>query len=117
MTEIRLSDLIFTGFNRRVAALHRQTGQIIWSWKGPSGNSYTTLLLDGDRLIVSVNGFMYALNPLTGEELWSNEMIGFGYGVTSLVSVRGSSNQPLAAAAAEEAASRADHQRRQNSLS
>jgi len=63
---MNISDLLFTGFNKRVAALHRDTGEILWSWKAPAGNSYTNLLLDGDRLIVSVSGYTYALDPLTG---------------------------------------------------
>lgn len=91
MSTIPLSDLVFTGFNKRVAALHRDTGSIVWQWKAPSGSSYTTLLLDGDRLIVSVHGYTYALDALTGRQLWANEMSGFGFGVASLVSVRGTS--------------------------
>ena len=30
-------------------------------------SGYVTLLLDGDRLIVSTNGYIYCLDPLTGE--------------------------------------------------
>lgn len=101
---MRLSDLLFTGFNKRVAALHRDTGEILWDWKAPAGSSYTNLLLDGDRLIVSVNGYTYALDPFTGAQLWMNEMKGFGTGVASLVSVHGSSSAHLLAAAAADAA-------------
>jgi outer membrane protein assembly factor BamB len=100
---MNLSDLIFTGFNRRVAALDKRTGQIIWNRKLPKGNSYATLLLDGDLLVVSVDGYMYGLNALTGEEIWFNEMSGFGTGVTSLASVNGSVQNIAAAAAADEA--------------
>lgn len=101
---MNLSDLIFTGFNRRVAALDKRTGQIIWDRKLPKGNSYTTLLLDGDLLVVSVDGYMYGLNAFTGEEIWFNEMAGFGTGVTSLASVNGSVQNVTAAAAADAAA-------------
>jgi hypothetical protein len=48
-------------------------------------------------LIVSVQGYTYCLNPLTGEEQWFNPMKGFGYGIPSLVSVNGSSNGGAAA--------------------
>lgn len=101
---MHLSDLLFTGFNRRVAALHRDSGEILWDWKAPSGNGYVSLLLDGDRLIVSVSGYTYALDPLTGAQLWMNEMKGFGTGVATLVSVHGSSSPHLLAAAAADAA-------------
>jgi hypothetical protein len=30
-------------------------------------SGYVTLQLDGDRLIVSCSGYIYCLNPLTGE--------------------------------------------------
>lgn len=102
-----LSDLIFTGFNKRVAALHRITGQIVWQWTAPSGSSYTSLLLDGDRLIVSVHGYMYALDALSGTQLWMNEMAGFGFGVASLASVHGFTSPHLLAAAADDAGSAA----------
>jgi outer membrane protein assembly factor BamB len=99
-----LSDLIFVGFNKRVAAMDRHTGQVIWDWKAPKGSMYVTLLLDGDQLIVSVNGYMYALRAMTGEQLWMNTMSGFGSGVTCLTSERGNSSSHLLAAAAANAA-------------
>jgi outer membrane protein assembly factor BamB len=86
---MNLNDLVFTGFNKRVAALNRDTGTIVWLWSAPSGSTYTSLLLDGDRLIVSVHGYMYALDAASGQQLWANEMSGFGSGVASLASVRG----------------------------
>jgi len=104
---MHLSDLLFTGFNKRVAALHRDTGEILWQWKAPFGCIYTSLLLDGDRLIVSVDGYMYALDPFTGRQLWMNEMVGFGTGVATLVSVHGSSSAHVLAAAAANAAAAA----------
>jgi len=103
---MKLSDLIFTGFNKRVAALHRDSGEIIWHWKARH-NGYVTLLLDGGTLIVSVNGFMYALDALTGRLIWENEMDGFGYGVTSLVSQNGVTGASLPAQAAAAAAAAA----------
>jgi hypothetical protein len=48
-------------------------------------------LLDGEQLVVSVHGYTYCLNPLTGEELWFNPLSGFGVGIPSIVSIRGSS--------------------------
>ena len=99
---MNIRDLVFTGFNGRVAALDRQSGDIVWKWVAPKGSQFVSLLLDGDRLVVSVNGYMYGLNPLTGELLWHNDMPGFGMGVASLVSVNGvSSNASVPGAAAQ----------------
>ena len=87
-----ISQLIFVGFNSRAAALDRDTGEIVWSWTSPHGtSSYVALLLDGDRLVVSVQGYTYCLNPLNGEQIWFNAFEGFGYGLPTMVSVNGSS--------------------------
>jgi outer membrane protein assembly factor BamB len=95
-----MDQLIFVGFNSRVVALHRDTGELIWQWRSPQGSGYVTLLLDGDRLIVSVVGYTYCLDPRTGNELWSNALPGFGIGVASIASVRGCAQPYLEAAAA-----------------
>ena len=97
-----MDKLIFVGFHSQVVALHRDCGELVWQWKSPKGSGYVTLLLDGDRLIVSVMGYMYCLDPTTGDQLWFNELSGFGTGVTSLASARGCVQPLLEAAAANE---------------
>jgi outer membrane protein assembly factor BamB len=90
-----VDQLIFVGLNGRAAALDRETGAIVWCNK-KMRRGYVTLLLDGDRLIVSSNGYLYCLDPLTGEILWYNPMKGYGLGTpTSLTSVRGASSQSV----------------------
>ena len=95
--------LIFVGFNSRVAAVDRDSGATLWTWKSPKGTGYTTLLLDGDRLIVSIMGYTYCLVPATGEVLWFNELPGMGTGVATLASARGGIAGFPAAAAQDEA--------------
>ena len=90
-SKLAVADLVFVGFNSRAAALHRKTGEIAWQWKSPKGSGFVALLLDGERLIASVHGYTYCLDPLTGEQLWTNPMPGFGLGVPCLTSFRGSS--------------------------
>lgn len=84
-----LDDLVFVAFNSRVIALDRYTGEEMWNWKSPEGSGMVTLLLDGDRLLVSVIGYTYCLDPLFGQEVWRNTLKGYGTGVASLASVRG----------------------------
>ena len=87
-----IDQLIFVGLNGYAVALHRETGQIVWS-NGQMHSGYVTLLLDGDRLIVSTNGYIYCLDPLTGQILWDNPMRGYGIGApTALTSVRAASD-------------------------
>ena len=93
----QLEDFVFLGFNKQVIALDRYTGEKMWEWKSPKGSGYPALLLDGDRIIVSVQGYTYCLEPLTGSEVWSNELKGHGTGTPSVVSVRGCSSQSSAA--------------------
>jgi outer membrane protein assembly factor BamB len=98
---LTIHDLIFVGRGGWALAVHRETGQIVWS-NDQMKSGYTTLLLDGDRLIVSTNGYLYCLDPLSGRILWQNPLTGYRVGVTTLASVRGGS--PADGAAAEMAA-------------
>jgi len=98
----RIEDLVFVGFNSRAAALDRYDGRIVWSWKAPQGSGFVALLLDGDRLIASVQGYTYCLDPLTGVQVWANPMSGFGLGVPSIASANGSTSHPVLGEAQEE---------------
>jgi outer membrane protein assembly factor BamB len=92
-------DLVHLAFKSRVIALDRETGDVVWDWKAPKGSSsYVALLLDGDRLIVSVQGYTYSLDALTGQQMWFNPLKGYGFGLPSLVSLRGNSGSAGAAA-------------------
>ncbi|NRA76502.1 MAG: hypothetical protein HRU16_11220 [Planctomycetes bacterium] len=98
-TNVSLSDMLFVGFNSRVFAVRRETGQTIWSWKSPKGvDNFVALLIDGEDLIASIDGYTYRLDPYTGDELWLNSFEGHGYGTPSLVTVNASSDMGAAAA-------------------
>tara|TARA_B100001964_G_scaffold201384_1_gene229076 strand:- start:168 stop:524 length:357 start_codon:yes stop_codon:yes gene_type:complete len=110
----KLDDLVFIGFNKQVIALDRYTGKKAWEWKSPEGSGYPAILVDGDRLIVSVHGYTYCLEPTTGSLVWENELKGHGMGIPCVVSVRGSSSSSggaaqIAAAAAAAAAASSSH--------
>ncbi len=100
-SERSLNDLIFAGFNSRVLALDRYTGEVVWDWKSPKGtSSHVALLLDGDRLIAGVQGYIYCLDPLFGQVVWENPLKGFGLGIPGLASVNGSTMSSGGAAVA-----------------
>ena len=85
-----MNDLVFVGLKSRVAALRRDTGEMVWSWRAPKprGGSYLSLLvIDKTRLIASVDGYTYCLDARTGAELWFNELKGFGTGVASIATL------------------------------
>ena len=98
MTNHKIEDLIYVGFARQVVALDRYSGEKKWEWKAPDGSGFPAILVDGDRLIVSVSGYTYCLEPTTGTLVWENELKGMGTGIPSLASVRGSSSLQSAAA-------------------
>lgn len=98
--ELTILDLVFLGFKSQVVALDRYSGDVVWSWKSPKGRSgYVALLVDDDRLIVSVQGYTYCLDPLNGQLVWQNPLSGYGIGIPSLASVHGSSPSGAAVAA------------------
>jgi outer membrane protein assembly factor BamB len=106
----RTENMVFVGLNGRVVALDRDSGRIRWRWQATKSGGYMTLLPDRDRLIVSAGGYIYCLDPATGEELWDNPLTGFGVGVAALATIRSHSlhgDAALAAAAEQQAASTA----------
>lgn len=89
------ADLIFVGFNSRVCALDRDTGSLVWQWKAAQGTGFVVLLYDTDRLIASVQGYTYCLDPATGDQMWANPLKGMGLGAPCLCSISGVSNPGL----------------------
>ncbi len=96
--ERAIADLVFVGLNRRVLALDRYTGEVVWEWKAPKGSGFVSLLLDGDRLMAAVTGYIYCLDPLYGQLVWENLLKGYGTGLATMASVNGSSGGTAAAA-------------------
>lgn len=108
MAERTLQDLVFVGFNSQVVAIDRYSGDLVWKWHSPEGKGFPATFLDGDRLVVSVNGYTYCLDPLFGQEVWRNSLPGMGTGVPSITSVNGGASGAQAAKiAADQAAAAA----------
>lgn len=96
-----LDSLVYVGFNSKIAAVDRDGGDVVWTWKSPKGSGIVALLVDGDRLIASVQGYTYCLDPLTGQQLWNNPLSGMGIGLPCLASARGNTTAQLHAILAE----------------
>ena len=91
-----IDQLVFVGLNGYALALNRDSGEIVWS-NNELKSGPVTLLLDGDRLIVSTGGYIFCLDPLTGKLLWNNPLSGYGRAApTAIVSARGQSQELLA---------------------
>ncbi len=66
-----------------------------------------SLLLDGDRLMAGVSGYIYCLDPVYGQVVWENPLKGYGSALCTIVSVNGSSEGAAAAIAQQQAAAAA----------
>lgn len=101
-----LDDLIFVAFNGRAFAIDRYDGSIVWRFKLSKGSGFAAIMLDGDRLIVSSQGYTHCLDPWRGTLMWLQEFSGEGMGVPSLASVRGGATNtgPMSAQMEAEAA-------------
>ena len=97
--ERTIAELAFVGVNRRVIALDRYSGDLVWSWRAPKGSGFVSVLLDGDRLLAGVGGYVYCLDPLYGQLVWANPLKGHGTGVTSITTIHGTSRTSEEAAA------------------
>ncbi len=105
--ERKIVDLVYVGLNRRVIALDRVDGHVGWEWKASKGSGFVSLLLDGDRLMVGVAGYITCLDPMYGQVVWENPLKGYGSALCTIVSVNGSSEGPAAAALEEQQAAAA----------
>jgi outer membrane protein assembly factor BamB len=80
-----INQLLFVGFASSVAALNRESGQLVWKWAcEESEGDVAILVVDNKRMFVSADGYTYCLNPMTGEQLWYNEMEDMGTGHPTL---------------------------------
>ena len=102
-----IGDLVYIGLNRRVIALDRTEGHVVWEWKASKGSGFVSLLLDGDRLMVGISGYIFCLDPVYGQVVWENPLKGYGSALTTIVSVNGSSQNAAATAMAQQQAAAA----------
>jgi outer membrane protein assembly factor BamB len=99
----KVTDMLFVAFKARVAALDKHTGKKIWTWRSKNEfGGYVGMLLDGERLYVSVDGYTTCLDALTGKERWHNPLKGMGIGVPSLAMAGHPGSYPIGPAAHHE---------------
>ena len=101
--------LLYVGFNRRVVALSRASGELIWDWKAPAGHGFPAVLVRVPDVYVSVNGYTYCLDAESGRQKWRNNLPGMGSGTATLAidGRESESSSQAAAIAAQQAAAAA----------
>ena len=84
--------LVFAGIRGSVVALDRATGTQVWTTR-LKGSDFVNVALLGEDLYASARGEIYCLDPSTGAVRWHNPLKGLGYGLVSIATDTGRSNQ------------------------
>lgn len=107
--QLTTDDLLFVSFGKRLFALDREDGSIVWKWEVPKGGSTMLAILPSvDRVFASSQGYTWALDAVDGKELWFQPFKGEGVGIPMLATMSSGSASLSAAAAAAAAAQAAN---------
>ena len=88
-TSASIENLLFIAGKGTVVAMDRYDGRVIWRWKEKAGSgfwgslvtvAFTSIAVDGDRLLVATPKCIWCLDPMTGAEVWKNEIKDFAGG-------------------------------------
>jgi outer membrane protein assembly factor BamB len=84
-----IDNMVFVGIKGTAMALDRSTGKILWQTH-LTGSSFVQLVLDGNDLYATTQGEVFCLDPATGDARWHNGLRGYGLGLASIVTAKGS---------------------------
>ncbi len=90
------SNLVFIGIKGAVVALDRGTGTEVWKTPLRGADFVNVVFSDGD-LYASTRGELYSIDPSTGHIRWRNPLKGLGWGLVTIASEGGHSDQLPAA--------------------
>lgn len=115
-TSTSIQNIVFIAGKGTVVAMDRYDGRVLWRWKGRAGSGFwaslvvspfTSIVVDGDRLLVATPKCIWCLDPMTGAEVWKNEIKDFAGGYPIIAASRPNASSVAAAAtlvAAQQAA-------------
>jgi outer membrane protein assembly factor BamB len=94
-------EILFVGLKGHVIAFSKSDGTQLWKTElrrgvFVGGDSFVTVLAEGERVYAHTYGQLFCLDAGTGEILWFNELAGLGYDV-SMLAVVGISSPSFAA--------------------
>jgi|688.fasta_scaffold302345_2 hypothetical protein len=98
---------LYLGIKGHILCIDGKTGREQWRTKLRS-STITNVVFDGESLHAYSNGYLFALNPNTGDILWENSLDGLGYGFC-IIATEGASSyiQSASAIQAQQAAAAA----------
>lgn len=112
--QVTIDNTVFVAARGAVVALDRFDGTVRWRWKARVGGGFwgkfrfagfTSICIDGDRLLVATPSCIWCLDPMTGAEVWTSPLKDFQGGFPVIAS--GSQLSSVAAAGAVVAAQHA----------
>jgi outer membrane protein assembly factor BamB len=93
-------DLVFIGIRGSVVPFDKKQGARVWETK-LKGSAFVCLMVDDGHVFAGTQGEAFCLDAATGQILWHDGLKGYGYGMLSIATAKGSSDSPVAAAEAD----------------
>jgi len=98
---------LFVGTYGHVVALNKTNGRKAWTTSLPrTGYSVVSIVCEDGKLYCAAGGRVFALDPDTGEILWSNGLKGLGTSQVYLTTARSDEAEAISVILAEERARR-----------
>lgn len=89
-------NFIFIGTYGHVAALRKKSGKKVWCTSLPkTGYSVVSILVEDETLFCASGGRVFALDPVTGEILWSNGLRGLGMGGVFITTANSNNSEAI----------------------
>ncbi|MRX28420.1 PQQ-binding-like beta-propeller repeat protein [Kangiella sp. HZ709] len=98
---------VYIGMAGHVTCIDKSTGREVWRTKIKKGSSLTNLIKEGNQIIAYSGGHLFALNALTGDIQWENELKGLGYSYCIIAGSDQTSGASASAATAQQTATAA----------
>jgi outer membrane protein assembly factor BamB len=96
------NNYLFAGTYGHVMAVRKTSGRKVWDTSLPmTGYSVVSILLEDGKLFCASGGRVFALDPATGEILWSNGLKGRGTGLVFLSTANSNNTEAVMTLLAE----------------
>lgn len=95
---------VYVGMAGHIACIDKSTGNEVWRTKIKKGSSLTNLIKEGNQIIAYSGGHLFALNALTGDIQWENELKGLGYSYCIIAGSDQAAGASASAASAQQTA-------------
>ena len=111
---LSIDDLLFIGTYGHVLAVRKSDGALVWDVSLPrTGYSVVSIVYEDGTLFCASGGRVFALDPTSGETLWTNGLKGMGKGLVYLTTAQSNNAEAVMALLAQQRA--ADAQASQHS--